>query len=239
MNSFGSVISKHRKSIGLTQQELASLLNERGFKISGKAVSAWESGQTTPPLDTFFELCLIFKIKDIYEEVYGKNPFIKNMSTDGLNSLGKERADEYIGFLLQDKRFRKAAAPKAQRTHVSHPRFIRLYEIPVSAGKGNFLDESPYEEVERTEDVPEKASFGIRISGDSMEPLFTSGQTVWVKEQSTLENGDIGIFLLDGNAYCKKLQKNKDGVKLVSLNKTYSPIPVCTDSDLIVFGKVL
>lgn len=235
MNSFGSIISKYRKQNNMTQQELASVLKNNGFNISGKAVSAWESGQANPPVDTFFELCSIFRIKDIYEELYGTNPFSKDTITEGLNALGKARVEEYIGFLLQDSRFSHTSVI----TPVTSRRFIRLYDMPVSAGTGNFLEESTYEEVERTESIPENASFGVKISGDSMEPMFTSGQTVWVKEQNTLNNGEIGIFLLDGNAYCKKLQKTKNGVNLLSLNKAYSPIPVCTDSDLIVFGKVL
>lgn len=246
---YGSFVSKHRREMHLTQSELCEILVSRGFNISNKAVSSWESGHTAPPLDTFFELCRIFKIEDVYSSLYGSNPFDsgnKHTSSDtslsslagkyaSLNAEGKSRADEYIGFLCADSRFTE----KTPAEPIRIPTFIRLYDIPVSAGTGNFLEESTYEEVERTKDIPETASFGVRISGDSMEPVYRNGQTVWVKQQNTLENGDTGIFLLDGNAYCKKLRKSSDGIFLVSLNKAYSPIPVVADSNLIIFGKVL
>lgn len=57
--------------------------------------------------------------------------------------------------------------------------------------------------IEVGEEVPDNADFGIRISGDSMEPQFVNGQIVWVHQQNNLETNEIGIFFLDGNAYCK------------------------------------
>ena len=41
-----------------------------------------------------------------------------------------------------------------------------------------------------------------------------------------VENGEIGIFSLNGEAYIKKLQDDKNGVFLISLNEKYPPIPV-------------
>lgn len=116
---------------------------------------------------------------------------------------------------------------------------IRLYTLPVSAGTGNFLDSDDYIEVDRDNTIPKKADFGVKISGDSMEPRFTNGQTVWIEQTSSLEDGEIGIFLLDGNAYCKKLQNNKKGIFLVSLNKKYNPIPIKEYDSLKIFGRVV
>lgn len=55
----------------------------------------------------------------------------------------------------------------------------------------------------------------------------------------TLENGDIGIFYLNGDAYIKKYQKNKDNVQLISLNKKYAPIQIKPGMELRTFGKVV
>ena len=38
----------------------------------------------------------------------------------------------------------------------------------------------------------------------TMEPQFVNGQTVWVHSQERLNVGEIGIFLYEGQAYCKK-----------------------------------
>lgn len=116
---------------------------------------------------------------------------------------------------------------------------IKLFDIPASAGTGSFLDSDDFTEIEVGEEVPTDADFGIRISGDSMEPRFINGQIVWVKQQETLLNGEIGIFYLDGNAYCKKIKDDKEGLFLISLNSKYNPIPVTDNNSFKVFGKVV
>ena len=54
-----------------------------------------------------------------------------------------------------------------------------------------------------------------------------------------LVNGEIGIFYLNGEAYIKKLQDDKNGVFLVSLNKKYPPIPVGENDRFDILGKVV
>ena len=54
--------------------------------------------------------------------------------------------------------------------------------------------------------LPEDTTFGVRISGDSMESEFHDGQIAWVLQQESVANGEIGIFALNGEAYIKKLQ---------------------------------
>ena len=86
---------------------------------------------------------------------------------------------------------------------------------------------------------PEDTTFGVRISGDSMEPEFHDGQIAWVLQQESVANGEIGIFALNGEAYIKKLQNDKDGIFLISLNEKYAPIKVSENDRLDIFGKVL
>lgn len=50
------------------------------------------------------------------------------------------------------------------------------------------------------------------VSGDSMEPEFHSGEIVWVSQQDTLCDGEIGIFGLNNEAYIKKLKRYADRV---------------------------
>ena len=89
------------------------------------------------------------------------------------------------------------------------------------------------------EDVPASADFGIRLAGDSMQPRFADGQTVWVHRQNTLEHGQIGIFLYDGCAYCKRLEQDSRGLRLCSLNPAYAPIVLRPGEELTVFGRVV
>ena len=72
-----------------------------------------------------------------------------------------------------------------------------------------------------------------------MEPEFHDGQIAWVLQQESVANGEIGIFALNGEAYIKKLQNDKDGIFLISLNEKYAPIKVSENDRLDIFGKVL
>ena len=119
-------------------------------------------------------------------------------------------------------------------------RSIDIFENAVSAGNGNFLVDGPKETVRIDESIlPEDTTFGVRISGDSMEPEFHDGQIAWVLQQESVANGEIGIFALNGEAYIKKLQNDKDGIFLISLNEKYAPIKVSENDRLDIFGKVL
>ena len=116
---------------------------------------------------------------------------------------------------------------------------LPLYALAVSAGTGEFLDGDDYDTVEVGEDVSPRADFGVRISGDSMEPRFVHGQIVWIKRQETLLPGEIGIFLFNGSGYCKRLERSGDTVALVSLNPRYAPIRISAGDELRVLGKVV
>lgn len=137
-----------------------------------------------------------------------------------LNDEGKAKALEYIELLIESGRY---ALPKA--TIIPFARTIKIFDVPASAGTGSFLNSEDYTEIEVGEEVPATADFGIRISGDSMEPQFINEQIVWVQQQETLMNGEIGIFFLNGDAYCKKIQNDRDGLFLISLNKNMTLYP--------------
>ena len=55
MNDIGHIISHYRKQNNMSQQELADLLQKKGFKISYKAVSKWETNVSEPGINLFFE----------------------------------------------------------------------------------------------------------------------------------------------------------------------------------------
>ena len=53
-----------------------------------------------------------------------------------------------------------------------------------------------------------------------------------------VENGEIGIFSLNREAYIKKLQEDKNGVFLISLNEKYPPIPVKEHNRFDILGTL-
>ena len=80
----------------------------------------------------------------------------------------------------------------------------------------------------------------IQVSGDSMEPQFVNGQTVWVHAQKELDDGEIGIFFHNGEGFIKKLGYKDGKIFLISLNhRKYEPREIKEGDVFFVFGKVV
>ena len=113
---------------------------------------------------------------------------------------------------------------------------ILLYNLPVSAGPGVYLDDTLAEEInipqnEKTESV----SFALRISGNSMEPKYHDGDIVLVEDTESVDIGELGIFVLDGNGYFKKY----GGDRLISLNEEYGDILLRDYVEAVCCGRVV
>ena len=127
--------------------------------------------------------------------------------------------------------FNVALSNKAKRS-------IPLYTAPAAAGEALPLLTDDFMMIE-TDEAPQEASFGIRISGDSMEPLIKNGSVVWIKKQESINNGEIGVFILNGESLCKKIDNSNGECHLISLNKKYKPIEILETDDIRVVGRVL
>lgn len=111
--------------------------------------------------------------------------------------------------------------------------------IPISAVE-DILD---YEEIPQTW-KNQGDFFGLRIKGDSMKPDINDGDTVIVRQQSTANNGDIIIALVNGDdATCKKFEKLDNGIMLISNNSEYSPMYFSNEEvitkPVVIIGKVV
>ena len=224
MSTIGEKLQAVRKEKKLSQSDVVQQLDNLGLPSSVSQLSKWETGQRSPSLDQFFALCEVYHLDDPLEMF---SPF----HVIRLNAAGLRKVQEYREDLIASGRY----APLRVVTN----RARRLYLLPASAGTGQFLDSDAFENVDLPADVPDVADFGIRVAGDSMEPRIHDGQNVWVAQQESIENGEIGVFYLDGDAYVKKFQQDKSGVKLISLNPKYPPIPVSKNADFRVFGRVV
>lgn len=110
--------------------------------------------------------------------------------------------------------------------------------LPASAGLGEMLDDEMVEEQE-FDSVPQYAEFGVRLSGDSMEPTFQNGEIVWIRRNEQIRSGEVGLYFLDGKAYCKRFAVKDNKAYLLSDNKKYAPIPLSEGSEFKVFGVVI
>lgn len=89
--------------------------------------------------------------------------------------------------------------------------------VPIEAVEDVIGEETISKKMAETGDY-----FGLRISGDSMEPSIHHGSIVIVRQQDDVENGDIAIVIVNGeDATCKKIEKFENGIMLVPINKAY------------------
>lgn len=230
MKDLGTTIAKYRKEKKLNQSQLAEKLESYGIYVKQNSVSAWEKGTATPNAKQLLALCEILGIYDIYTDFIGPNPInpLRN-----LNEAGRNKVLAYISDLEATGNYKLA---EVVPIHVLRER--KVFYNTVSAGTGSFLDGDDYKMVSSA-DIPEAATFGVYVDGDSMEPMFHDRDLIWIEQTAALDDGEIGIFYLDGNAYVKKFQNNRLGSYLISLNKKYEPIPITENSSFRIFGRVL
>jgi len=159
---------------------------------------------------------------------------------DRLNDKGQDKAIERTEELTEIPRFRKDYVEFAEEIR---PKLVtvRVADIPSAAGLGNPLDTPQWEDLQFSEhDVPYGTDFGIRISGDSMTPEIPDGSIVFVKSTPEIAHGQIGIFVLDGEAFCKRFViEQGDRAKLVSVNPVYADIVLSEHILARTVGRVL
>lgn len=85
--------------------------------------------------------------------------------------------------------------------------------------------------------------FYLRVQGDSMNLRFPEGNLVLVQKQDTLENGEIGVFLIDGqDATVKKYRKDGNFVILDPMSTNPSNITQIyntKETPVKIIGKVI
>ena len=228
MKTFGEKIKEARLAQHLNQEELAERI---GSKY--RSVSTWENGTAKPDYPTLVRLCEVLKTSP--NHLLGFDLSVDTPSLAEWAILHKYRDIDEIGkdavSAVLDAEYRRVVKPKKARLLK-----IDFYNYPASAGTGNFLEtERPDEILVKECSEAEDADYVIPISGDSMEPTYHDGDKVFVEKCDSVEIGEIGIFIVNGEAYIKELG-NKC---LISHNEAYKPIKLGSSDSIYCCGRVL
>ena len=142
----------------------------------------------------------------------------------------------------QSKEAKIISPKKGKSTYIpsSHQfggrRTITLYDMPVSAGTGQYLDGIGSEEITIPDTTrTQAADYALRISGNSMEPKYHNGDMLLIQNTDSVEIGELGIFILDGDGYFKKF----GGDRLISFNPEYRDILLKDFGTVECCGKVI
>lgn len=88
----------------------------------------------------------------------------------------------------------------------------------------------------------DKEEFGLKVSGDSMDKIFQNGDIVVVEKDSIVENGQLGVVMINGyNATVKRIRYNGDQVILIpeSNNTNHYPQVYGKDDEVKIIGRVV
>ena len=83
------------------------------------------------------------------------------------------------------------------------------------------------EHIEEYINIPKHihADFALTCKGDSMiNARIFDGDTVYIRQQDTVENGEIAAILIDGEATLKRVQLYEDHISLEPENPQYRPL---------------
>ena len=128
--------------------------------------------------------------------------------------------------------------PSVKNERVADDEAYKVPLVPISALAGSLNDFSLSVKRDDCETVisPIKdIDMAIKISGDSMEPTYHDGDKVFVEKCDSVDIGEVGIFVVNGDAYIKELG-NKC---LKSHNEKYKPIPLTENDSVYCCGRVI
>lgn len=232
----GSKIKEFRLKRNLTQKELAKLVN-----VGDTTIANYEKGFRSPKKDTMFDLANAFNVSiddlfpPIQKDSSSNTPQIQTIY-DQLKPPRQVKVLNYAERQLNEQR-NEEETKKNEVSEIIQLYSYDYYDHPASAGTGQYLNDVRVERIELPVDVD--ADFVIPIKGDSMEPDYQDGDLVFIQTSVDLNNGVIGVFNYNGDAYIKQLVIDEDQAYLHSLNPAYKDMPITPDTDFRIIGEVV
>lgn len=247
--SFGSRLKERRESLGITQPQLAQMLN-----VSKGAIGNWETDVNSPRATLLYVLFEILHCDANYLFQDEMNELCRDTSTPNefenivkpyrnLDDYGKatiniilKRESERIE--LYGKLGEKNVITLAQYESTKPPtHLIPYWEGGVSAGNGIYqLDDASCIMMTLWDtEITKQADFIIKVNGNSMEPDYHDGDKVLINRDIIVKKGEVGIFVKNGEAFIKELG---DG-ELISRNPDFPNISVQDFDNVVCLGKVI
>ena len=243
----GQKIKKIRLSLGMTQQKLADKSNvSKGYiSMIEKGVNPTTKKKLVPTLEKISAIASAFNMT-VDEVVKGTDDEIIIQTKPIFPSI----LDQIMTTASKLKNARQTKVLSFTQAQLDEQEGNSINILPysdftcygaVSAGTGEWLGEEYKEEVTLPASiVPNQAfDFVLRVNGNSMEPLFKDNEYIFVRKTEDIRNGQIGVFVVDGEAYLKKAYLEKDCLRLVSLNKDYEDLLFNGQNDIKLVGVVV
>ena len=141
------------------------------------------------------------------------------------NRLRKLR--EQSGYTLKEISVKLGVSEAMVSRHESSTKNIP-YDIIGEIACGEPIEADEEVECYVEPDAPIHCDFALKAKGDSMEGVnlkIHDGDIVFVRKQSTVENGEVAVVIIDNDATLKRVYYYPDDEKLVlqAENSKYAP----------------
>ena len=214
-------LKARRKELKLTQKEIAEQLG-----ISFQAYSAWERGIKEPSKEKVSQLENILKVPKGY---FTQIEIVRLYHS--LSKQGQEKVVLYARNLSQEEQVQKVTAMPE-----------RLYEYRVyermSAGIGaSVYDDQNFDTVYFNEELAH--DFASWVSGDSMEPKYQNGSVALIRETGFDYDGAVYAVVCNNQTYIKRVYREENGLRLVSINPKYKDIFISYEEDPRIVGIIV
>lgn len=214
------VLKKRRIELKISQAEMA-----RQLDITRQSYFNWEIGKTKPNSQNIEQLADILKVSTSYFE--SEHQIVTNYLR--LTTDNQKKAESYVENLLTIQEAENVIELYSIRV---------LDDIELSAGFG----ETIYDEAETVEvfsDTDYQYDIATWIKGDSMEPIYMSGEVALIREGGFDYDGAVYAVVWNERAYIKKVYLEEDGYRLVSLNPDYTDMFASAEDNPRIVGKII
>ena len=214
-------LKARRKELKMTQKDIADQLG-----ISYQAYSAWERGVKEPSKEKIKCLEQILRVpKGFFTEI----EIIRLYNT--LSNKGKNQVVEYARDLVQKEKTQQVISV-SENFYEYH-----VYE-KMSAGIGaSVYDDRNYDTVYFNEELAH--DFASWVFGDSMEPKYQNGSVALIRETGFDYDGAVYAVVCNNQTYIKRVYREEEGLRLVSINPRYDDIFISYDEDPRVVGIIV
>ena len=214
-------LKARRKELKLTQKEIAEQLG-----ISFQAYSAWERGVKEPSEEKVSQLEKILKVPKGY---FTQIEIVRLYNS--LSSQGKEKVVVYARNLVQEEQAKKVVT-MTEKLFEYH-----VYER-MSAGIGaSVYDDRNFDTVYFNEELAH--DFASWVSGDSMEPKYQNGSVALIRETGFDYDGAVYAVVCNNQTYIKRVYREAEGLRLVSINPKYKDIFISYEEDPRIVGIIV
>lgn len=227
----GSKIKEQRKLKGWTQLELGQKIG-----LGKNAISNYEKGFRSPKKDTMFDLANVFDIPidDLFPSIQSSVSLSSTLSKteiqDIYDKLQRPRQNNVLSF----------ATVQLEEQELEENEQLFEYHVfeKLSAGEGeNYFEDRNFDTVFFNKHIDH--DFASWVYGDSMEPKYLSGSVALIRDTGFDYDGAIYAVDWDGQSYIKKVYKEENGLRLVSLNDKYKDKFAPFREEPRIIGKVV